>query len=34
MEQLLSIHVRPHPENRTVLVFDDGLELGDISLDP
>lgn len=27
LDQLLSIHVRPHPENRTVLVFDDGAEL-------
>ena len=27
LDQLLSIHVRPHPENRAVLVFDDGLEL-------
>lgn len=28
LEQFLSIHVVPHPENRTVLTFDDGLELG------
>ena len=27
MEQFLSIHVVPHPENHTVLTFDDGLEL-------
>ena len=27
LDQLLSIHVRPHPENRAVLTFDDGLEL-------
>ena len=27
LDQLLSIHVRPHPENRAVLAFDDGLEL-------
>jgi hypothetical protein len=27
LDQLLSIHVRPHPENRAVLVFDDGVEL-------
>jgi len=27
LEQLLSIHVHPHPENRTVLAFDDGIEL-------
>jgi hypothetical protein len=27
LDQLLSIHVRPHPENRAVLVFDDGTEL-------
>ena len=28
MEQFLSIHVSPHPENRSVLVFDDGGTLG------
>jgi hypothetical protein len=27
LDQLLSIHVRPHPENRAVLTFDDGTEL-------
>jgi hypothetical protein len=27
LEQLLSIHVCPHPENRAVLTFDDGVEL-------
>jgi hypothetical protein len=27
LDQLLSIHVRPHPENRAVLIFDDGVEL-------
>jgi hypothetical protein len=27
LEQFLSIHVMPHPENRSVLVFDDGLEV-------
>ena len=27
LDQLLSIHVRPHPENRAVLSFDDGTEL-------
>jgi hypothetical protein len=27
LDQLLSIHVHPHPENRAVLTFDDGLEL-------
>lgn len=27
LEQLLSIHVHPHPENHTVLAFDDGVEL-------
>jgi hypothetical protein len=26
LDQLLSIHVQPHPENRAVLAFDDGLE--------
>ena len=26
-EQFLSIHVRPHPDNRTVLVFEDGQEI-------
>ena len=24
LEQFLSIHVRPHPDNRTVLTFEDG----------
>jgi hypothetical protein len=27
LDQLLSIHVRPHPENRAVLTFDDGIEI-------
>lgn len=27
LDQLLSIHVRPHPENGAVLAFDDGVEL-------
>jgi hypothetical protein len=27
LDQLLSIHVQPHPENRAVLIFDDGAEL-------
>jgi hypothetical protein len=27
LDQLLSIHVHPHPENRAVLIFDDGMEL-------
>ncbi len=27
LDQLLSIHVHPHPENGTVLTFEDGLEL-------
>ncbi len=27
LEQFLSIHVRPHPDNRTVLTFEDGEEL-------
>ena len=27
LDQLLSIHVRPHPENRAVLRLDDGTEL-------
>jgi hypothetical protein len=27
LDQLLSIHVRPHPENRAVLTFDDGVEI-------
>ncbi len=27
LDQLLSIHVRPHPENGAVLIFDDGMEL-------
>lgn len=26
-EQFLAIHVRPHPDNRTVLVFEDGQEI-------
>lgn len=24
LEQFLAIHVRPHPENHTLIVFDDG----------
>ena len=27
LEQFLTIHVRPHPDNRTVISFDDGEEL-------
>ena len=27
LEQFLSIHVRPHPDNRTVLSFEDGEEV-------
>jgi hypothetical protein len=27
LDQLLSIHVHPHPENRAVLTFEDGVEL-------
>jgi len=27
LDQLLSIHVRPHPENKAVLAFEDGLEV-------
>jgi hypothetical protein len=27
LDQLLSIHVQPHPQNRAVLAFDDGVEL-------
>ena len=27
IEQFLEIHVRPHPANRTVLVFEDGEQL-------
>jgi hypothetical protein len=27
MEQFLSIHVAPHPDNHTCLVFEDGHEL-------
>ena len=33
LAQLLSIHVHPHPENRTVVAFDDGLELRGDALD-
>lgn len=29
LEQFLSIHVAPHPENGSVLTFDDGIELRD-----
>ena len=32
LEQFLSIHVVPHPENETVLTFEDGLELRGESL--
>lgn len=32
LDQLLSIHVRPHPENRAVLAFDDGVELSGAAL--
>ncbi len=28
LQQFLEIHVTPHPDNRTVLVFEDGEELG------
>lgn len=28
LDQFLAIHVKPHPDNRTVLVFEDGEELG------
>jgi hypothetical protein len=27
LEQFLSIHVRPHPDNQAVLVFEDGEQL-------
>ena len=27
-EQFMAIHVLPHPDNRTVVVFEDGEELG------
>lgn len=27
IEQFLAIHVRPHPDNQTVLVFEDGEQL-------
>jgi len=33
LQQLLSIHVHPHPENGTVVTFDDGLELCGEALD-
>ena len=29
LEQFLSIHVRPHPDNQTVLVFEDGEQLAE-----
>jgi hypothetical protein len=32
LDQLLSIHVRPHPENRAVLIFDDGVEVSGTAL--
>ena len=28
LDQFISIHVRPHPDNGAVLVFEDGEELG------
>ncbi len=28
LDQFLAIHVQPHPGNRTVVVFEDGEELG------
>ena len=36
MEQFLSIHVVPHPDNHTCLVFEDGHELAgeDIFIEP
>jgi hypothetical protein len=30
LDQFLAIHVQPHPDNRTVLQFDDGEELVDM----
>ena len=30
LDQFLSIHVRPHPDNHSVLRFDDGEELVDV----
>ena len=30
LDQFLAIHVRPHPDNNTVLVFEDGEELAPI----
>ena len=32
LDQLLSIHVHPHPDNRAVVVFDDGIELSGADL--
>jgi hypothetical protein len=29
LDQFLAIHVRPHPDNHTVLVFEDGEQLVD-----
>ena len=29
LEQFLCIHVRPHPDNQAVLVFEDGEQLAD-----
>ena len=30
LDQFLDIHVRPHPDNQTVLVFEDGEELASV----
>jgi len=34
LDQFLSIHVRPHPDNNTVLVFEDGEELAPTGAQP
>ncbi len=34
LDQFLSIHVRPHPGNNTVLVFEDGEELAPAVVPP
>jgi hypothetical protein len=36
MEQVLTIHVAPHPDNHTCLVFEDGHELAgeDLVIEP
>jgi hypothetical protein len=36
MEQFLTIHVAPHPDNHTCLVFEDGHELAgeDLVIEP